>query len=165
VPSVAPQVAADRPDPPDADDWIVLSGQPLPVDRATAWVVRPDCGGFVLFVGTVRDHAEGRPGVTELVYEAYAEAATKRLAAIVAEARRQWPELGRVVAWHRTGSLAVTDVAVVVAVSSPHRGEAFEAARWVIDTVKSSVPIWKQESWSGGQDWGVDARPIADLAP
>jgi molybdopterin synthase catalytic subunit len=143
----------------------VLRETSLPVEIASAWVVRPDCGGIVVFVGTVRDHAEGRAGVSELVYEAYTEVATERMSRLAKQARTQWPGLGRVVIWHRTGRLAVTDTAVVVAVSAPHRGEAFDAAEWLIDTVKESVPIWKQETWAGGRGWGVDAQPISDSTP
>lgn len=149
---------------PAGEDWIVLSDTSLPVEVASSWVVRPDCGGIVVFVGTVRDNADGRPGVSELVYEAYAEVANERLARLAKQARDQWPALGRVAIWHRTGRLKVTDTAVVVAVSTPHRGDAFDAAEWLIDTVKASVPIWKQETWDGGRGWGVDAQPIADPA-
>lgn len=147
-------------DPPAGDDWVALSETDLPVAAATSWVVRPHCGGIVSFVGTVRDHAEGRSGVSELVYEAYPEVATQRLGSLASEAHRRWPAIGRVALWHRTGRLEVTDAAVVVAVSAPHRGEAFDAAEWLIDTVKDSVPIWKQETWEGGKGWGVDAKPI-----
>jgi molybdopterin synthase catalytic subunit len=163
VPTPAPQACAESLGTPAADDWTALSDQTLPTDLAASWVVRPDCGGVVLFLGTVRDHAEGRVGVSELDYEAYTEVAVQRMTDLTAQARHRWPALGRIVVWHRTGKLAVTDTAVVVAVSAPHRAEAFEAARWVIDTVKTSVPLWKRETWSGGEDWGTDARPIADL--
>jgi molybdopterin synthase catalytic subunit len=162
LPAASPG-SSEFPEAPEADDWIALSDRPIPADVASSWVVRPDCGGVVVFFGTVRDHSEGRAGVSELVYEAYADAATARMAALAGEARRRWPELGRIVVWHRVGSLAVTDIAVVVAVSAPHRGEAFDAARWLIDTVKTSVPVWKQETWSDGRDWGTDAHPITDL--
>ena len=78
-----------------------------------------------------------------------------RLARVAAEARRRWPDLGRIALWHRTGGLAVTEVAVVVAVSAPHRDHAFDAARWAIDEVKATAPIWKREHWDGGHDdWG-----------
>jgi molybdopterin synthase catalytic subunit len=164
VPAPSPQASAELPGTAEADDWTALSARPLSSDAAVSWVVRPDCGAVVLFVGTVRDHAEGRAGVSELVYEAYERAALARLAALAAAARQRWSDLGRLVVWHRTGTLAVTDVAVVVAVSAPHRGEAFDAARWLIDTVKDTVPIWKLETWSAGQGWGTDARPVADLA-
>ena len=142
------------------DDWIGLSGAPLPTDGAAAWVVRAECGAVVVFVGTVRDHAEGRPGVVSLDYEAYAEQAEPRMAAVAAEARARFAGVGRIVLLHRTGPLAVTDAAVVVAVSAPHRDEAFDAARFCIDTVKATVPIWKKESWAGGEDWGTDATPV-----
>jgi molybdopterin synthase catalytic subunit len=146
--------------PATGDDWIGLSGAPLPTDEASAWVVRPDGGGVVTFVGTVRDHAEGRPGVTGLDYEAYAEQAEARMAVVATEARTRYPGVGRIAMLHRTGSLAVTEAAVVVAVSAPHRDEAFDAARFCIDTLKATVPIWKKESWTGGSDWGTDATPV-----
>ena len=146
--------------PATGDDWLGLSGAPLPTDAATGWVVRPDCGAVVVFVGTVRDHAEGRPGVVSLDYEAYVEQAEPRMAAVAAEARTRFPGVGRIVLLHRTGPLALTEAAVVVAVSAPHRGEAFDAARFCIDTVKSTVPIWKKEAWAEGEDWGTDATPV-----
>jgi molybdopterin synthase catalytic subunit len=149
--------------PTTGDDWIGLTGAPLPSNEASAWVVRPDCGGVVTFVGTVRDHAEGRPGVTSLDYEAYAEQAEARMAAVAQEARALHPGVGRIALLHRTGPLAVTEAAVVVAVSAPHRDEAFDAARFCIDTLKATVPIWKKESWAGGEDWGTDATPVAGV--
>lgn len=149
---------------PTGDDWVALSGGDLSVDAACRWVVRPECGGVGVFFGTVRDHAEGRPGVISLEYEAYEGPAVGALAEVVAEARRRWPDISRTVVWHRVGSLAVTDVAVVVAVSTPHRADACDAARWIIDTVKSSAPIWKRETWSQGEDWGTGAQPITPLA-
>jgi molybdopterin synthase catalytic subunit len=142
---------------------VALTGAPLPVEVASGWVSRPDCGAVVVFAGTVRDHAEGRPGVSELTYEAYTEQVEPRLAALAAELRQQWSTVGRVILWHRVGSLHVGDCSVIVAVSAPHRDEAFEAARWGIDTLKATVPIWKQETWDGGEDWGRGARPVAEV--
>jgi molybdopterin synthase catalytic subunit len=149
--------------PGSGDDWLAVTDQVLPIDATYSWAVRPECGAVVLFSGTVRDHADGRHGVTSLEYEAYAEQVEPRLAAIAAEARSQWPELGRLVLLHRTGVLEVEESSVVVVVSAPHRGEAFEAARFCIDTLKSSVPIWKKETWAGGSDWGTDAAPIGEV--
>jgi molybdopterin synthase catalytic subunit len=148
--------------PPAGDDWVALSAEPLPFEHLAAWSVLPGCGAVVVFAGTVRDHAEGRPGVSALEYEAYAQAALERLGAIALELRRLWPATGRVALVHRTGVLAPTEVSVVVAVSAPHRGEAFEAARFGIDTLKATVPIWKRETWAGGSDWGLDVHPIGD---
>jgi molybdopterin synthase catalytic subunit len=147
------------------DEWLALTSEPLPVDRAAEWVVRPDCGAVVVFAGTVRDHAEGRPGVAELEYEAYAAQVVPRLQAIADAARARWPGLGRMVLWHRTGTLAVTECSVVVAVSAGHRGDAFDGARFCIDTLKRTVPIWKRERWDGGDDWGVDAQDVAEVGP
>ena len=76
------------------DDWVALSDVELPVAEASAWVIRPDCGAAVTFTGTARDHATDRPGVHHLEYEAYEEHAVTRMAALLAEARRQWPTIG-----------------------------------------------------------------------
>ncbi len=149
--------------PVSGDDWIGLTDQPLPTSSALAWSILPGCGAEVLFTGTVRDHAEGRAGVTELAYEAYEEAGLARLAAIAAEARLRWTDLGRIALLHRLGQLQVGECSVVVVVSAPHRGAAFEAAKWCIDTLKSTVPIWKRETWEGGVDWGTDASDIATI--
>jgi molybdopterin synthase catalytic subunit len=148
--------------PPDGDTWIGLSASPLPVDEAAAWAVRPDCGGLVLFSGTARDHAEGRPGVHRLEYEAYEEQVVPRLGGVAEEARVRWPMVGRIALLHRVGVLEIGESAVVVAVSAPHRDEAFAAARFCIDTLKRSVPIWKRESWTGGDSWGLEAQHIVD---
>ncbi len=146
------------------DDWFALTPEALPVGDAYAWARRSDCGAVVLFSGTVRDHAEGRPGVETLEYEAYEGAARQRFAEIAGAARGRWPSIGRVALLHRVGVLGVGDSAVVVAVSAPHRADAFEAARFAIDTLKSAVPIWKHETWSDGADWGTDARAIDDVS-
>lgn len=142
---------------PTDDTWVGLSAGPLPVDAATSWVVLPSCGAVVTFVGTARDHAGDRTGVETLTYEAYEEHAVPKLTAVAAEVRTKWPVVGRIALLHRTGTLALGDAAVVVAVSTPHRGEAFDAARYAIDAVKATVPIWKKESWAGGEDWGLTA--------
>jgi molybdopterin synthase catalytic subunit len=147
------------------DDWLALTVDELPVAAAYDWAVRPDCGAVVLFSGTVRDHAEGRGGVTHLDYEAYESQVEPRLVAIAADMRTRWPELGRVVIVHRVGRLLLGESSVVVAVSSPHRADAFEAARYGIDTLKATVPIWKRESWETGEGWGLGARDISDVTP
>jgi molybdopterin synthase catalytic subunit len=145
------------------DDWVGISSAPLPVADATEWAVVPRCGGVVAFVGTVRDHAEGRAGVKALEYEAYEGPATDRLRALATEARHRWTGIGRVAMLHRVGRLDLEEAAVVVVVSAPHRDEAFEAAKWCIDTLKATVPIWKKEEWAGGSGWGTDAQPVADI--
>ena len=143
--------------------WVELTSSPLSYERAASWVTLSGCGAVVVFGGTVRDHAEGRPGVTELEYEAYSEQVERRLHDISGEARRRWPSVGRVAILHRFGTLQVGECSVLVAVSAAHRGEAFEAGRYCIDTLKKTVPIWKRERWDGGEDWGLDAHPISEV--
>jgi molybdopterin synthase catalytic subunit len=151
--------------PHEGQAWVALSPAPLPVEAASAWVVRPDCGATVVFTGTARDHAPGRPDVHRLEYEAYEEHAVTRMEAVLAEARRRWPEIGRVALLHRTGEVAIGEAAVVVAVAAPHRGEAFEAARFAIDELKRTVPIWKREAWAGGESWGLEAQHLTEVGP
>ncbi len=147
--------------PPPGLDWVLFSNEPLPVGDALTWAVLPSCGAVVTFSGTVRDHSEGRPDVSTVEYEAYAEYVEPRLAEVAAAARRRWPVIGRVALFHRAGLLGVGEVSVVVAVSAPHRIEAFEAARFCIDDVKGNVPIWKHETWSGGSEWvHCDHSPV-----
>ena len=149
---------------PEADgDWVGITDAALPVADAQSWAVVPRCGAVVTFVGTVRDHAEGREGVSALEYEAYEGPATDRLLALATEARERWHGVGRIALLHRVGRLELQEAAVVVVVSAPHRDEAFEAAKWCIDTLKATAPIWKKEEWAGGSGWGTDARPVDDL--
>lgn len=147
---------------PEGDDWLALSEDPLPLDRLSSWPVLPGCGATVLFAGTVRDHSDGRPDVSALQYEAYGQGAMASLSVIAGQLRKRWPATGRVALVHRIGMLAPTDVSVVVAVSAPHRAEAFEAARFGIEAVKAQAPIWKREVWSGGSEWGLDSHPIEE---
>jgi molybdopterin synthase catalytic subunit len=147
----------------DERHWVGLTRSVLSIERAAEWVARPDCGAVVVFSGTVRDHAAGRPGVSELEYEAYETQVESRLARIAQSAGDDWPGVGRVVIWHRIGTLSVGESSIVVAASAAHRHEAFEAARYCIDTVKTSVPIWKRERWNGGEDWGLDAHDVAEV--
>ena len=88
---------------PEGETWLGLTAAPLPVAEAVAWAVRPDCGGLVLFSGTARDHAEGRPGVERLEYEAYESQVVPRLGAVADEARSRWPTVGRIALLHRIG--------------------------------------------------------------
>ena len=109
-------------------------------------------GAVCTFLGTVRELTGERLTVS-LSYEAYPEMALKKLAELEAEARRRWPII-EVAIVHRVGHLDLGDVSVVVAVSCPHRQDAFEACRWLIDTLKEVVPIWKKENWADGtEEW------------
>jgi molybdopterin synthase catalytic subunit len=149
--------------PPAAGDWIAVTAEPLPVDVATAWATTESAGAVVVFLGVVRDHSEGRDGVRGITYEAYQEEAVPRLAAVAAEARRRWPVAERIALLHRTGDLALSEASVAVVASTPHRPEAFEIARFCIDTLKETVPIWKREHWEDGSDWGTAAHPVRSV--
>lgn len=126
--------------------------------EANAGVSHGGAGAVVTFVGAVRDHNEGR-AVTKLEYEAYGSMAEAELARIEAELVAEMPGV-RVFAIHRVGALDVGDAAVVCAASAPHRGEAFEACRKLIDRIKARLPIWKREHGPDGPYWvgWVDAR-------
>lgn len=148
--------------PKDRDDWLGLTDQELPIAEAYEWAVVPHCGAVVLFSGTVRDHADGRADVQHLTYEAYEDQVTPVFTSIVDELRARWPDTGRVVLLHRTGRLDLEESSVIAVVSAPHRPEAFEAARYAIDALKESAPIWKHEVWADGSDWGTGAHSITD---
>jgi molybdopterin synthase catalytic subunit len=153
--------------PVDGLSWLALADQVLPVGIAHDWAVLPGCGAVVVFSGVTRDHAvdaagELREGVDELAYEAYAEQVVPRFEAIVGELRQRWPRTGRVALLHRVGTVALGESSVVVVVSAPHRDEAFLAARFAIDAIKSSAPIWKRESWEGGEGWGTGAHDVVE---
>jgi molybdopterin synthase catalytic subunit len=117
-----------------------------------AEVGRVDAGAVVVFAGTARDHSEGKTGVTHLEYDAYLEHVEAGLSMIARQAADLWPLLS-VVVEHRVGRVEVGQASVVVAVSSAHRGDAFEGARYLIDTLKVTAPIWKREHWPGGAEW------------
>ena len=150
--------------PGQGETWVALTTEELPVGAIYDWAVRPDCGAVVLFSGTVRDHADGREGVSTLTYEAYEEQCGRKFDEIAVEIRRRWPDTGRVAILHRLGTMSVTVSTVIVAVSSPHRPEAFEAARFGIDALKAGAPIWKHEVWKDGADWGTGATPAQDVS-
>jgi molybdopterin synthase catalytic subunit len=146
------------------NDRIALTREPLAVDELVRWATTAASGAVVSFLGVVRDHAEGRHGVHSMTYEAYEEQAERAMRDVAAVARQRWPEVERLALVHRVGELALSDASVAVVVSSPHRAEGFEAARFCIDTLKQTVPIWKQEHWVGGSDWAVNDHPIEPVA-
>ena len=132
--------------------WIEVTGDPIDIEALSGFVADPAAGSSVVFSGTVRNHSPGRADVSHLEYEAYGDVAEQKIAEIVDEARERWPIL-RVAALHRTGSLAIGESAVCVAVSSAHRADSFDACRYIIDELKSRVPVWKKEHWPGGAEW------------
>jgi len=132
--------------------WVEVTTAPLDVAAISEYLSTPRSGAIAVFLGTVRDHAPGKTGVTHLEYEAYEGVVEPKIAEIVAEANGLWP-LDKVAALHRVGELAVGEISVAVGVSSAHRGNAFAAARYVIDELKKRAPIWKKEHWPGGAEW------------
>ena len=130
------------------DRLIDVRSTPLSVDECMAAVRRPSAGGIALFVGVVRDHDHGR-AVVELEYSAHPEAAAA-LEAVADQVTRAHPTVVALAAVHRVGVLAVGDLAVVVAVSCPHRAEAFAAASDLIDVLKAQAPIWKRQLFADG---------------
>jgi molybdopterin synthase catalytic subunit len=129
-----------------------LTREPIDSHTLTEQVRRPECGAVVTFLGTVRD-LTGEKVTTALDYEAYPGMAEKKLAEIEAATRARWP-VGEIVLVHRLGHLEVGAVSVAVAVSCPHRHQAFEACRFAIDQLKEIVPIWKKENWADGKaEW------------
>ncbi len=129
----------------------LITEQRLDLTALLEAVSHPGAGGIALFVGIVRDNNDGRQ-VHCLEYEAYDSAAEASLRKIGGEAEARWPGV-RVAAGHRTGRLGIGEPSVIVAASAPHRAEAFEACRYVIDTLKAETPIWKKEVFEGGEVW------------
>jgi molybdopterin synthase catalytic subunit len=163
-------VAADRSNT-KTFTWLMiqLTDQPIDSSQVLASVESDNAGAIVLFLGTTRA-LTGERMTNSLDYEAYSPMAEKKMAELEAEACSRWPLLECVLV-HRVGHLEIREASVAVAVSSPHRDASFEAARWLIDTLKENVPIWKCENWADGtSQWvhpGVDvpaeARKNAEL--
>jgi molybdopterin synthase catalytic subunit len=130
---------------------ISITSEPLERDALVAAVSHPSAGGIVVFEGVVRDHARGKQ-VRYLEYDVYPEMAIQQIRAIVAEAQQRWG-VERVAVAHRIGRLEIGEASVIIVVASPHRGEAFDACRYIIDTLKTTVPIWKKEVATNGEEW------------
>jgi molybdopterin synthase catalytic subunit len=131
---------------------VTVGDDPIDGGRLVDEAGRPDAGATVLFLGTVRDHSEGKTDVSHLEYEVYAEQVEPKIAEIVSEAAVRWPVLAAAVE-HRSGKVEVGEASVGVAVSCAHRADAFAAARYIIDELKHRAPIWKKEFWPGGAEW------------
>ena len=131
---------------------VTVGDTPIDGGALLAEVGRPDSGATVLFLGTVRDHSEGKEGVTHLEYEVFAERVEPKVAEIVSDASTRWPILS-VVVEHRSGTVELGEASVAVAVACAHRSDAFAAARYIIDELKARAPIWKKEFWPGGAEW------------
>ncbi|MFP3883476.1 MAG: molybdenum cofactor biosynthesis protein MoaE [Actinomycetota bacterium] len=131
---------------------VTVGSEPIDGGSLIEEIARSDAGATVLFLGTVRDHSEGKEGVTHLEYEVFAERVEPKIREIVDEAHERWPVLDTVVE-HRSGAVELGEASVAVAVSCAHRSDAFESARYIIDELKNRAPIWKKEFWPGGAEW------------
>jgi molybdopterin synthase catalytic subunit len=135
---------------------ITLSETPLDVQQIIQAATRLQAGAVNAFIGTVRDNAKGKQ-VLRLEYEAYESMAVAEIQKIVDAAATKWPLQAYAIS-HRVGVLRPGEVAVVVAVSTPHRADSFAACQYIIDTLKETVPIWKKEVLEDGEEW-ISAHP------
>jgi molybdopterin synthase catalytic subunit len=131
---------------------VSVGSNPIDTSALVEEVGRSDSGATVLFLGTVRDHSPGKDGVTHLDYEVYVEKVELKIREIIDEAAGQWPLLS-VIVEHRSGRVELGEASVAVAVATAHRADAFAAAKYVIDELKTRAPIWKKEHWPGGSEW------------
>jgi molybdopterin synthase catalytic subunit len=140
------------------DDLIQLSADPLDVAGAIAFVTDGRAGAVDVFLGTTRHDTSptGKPLIA-LDYEAYAEMAVGQMAELAKRARERWPVL-KLAILHRTGNVAVGEPSVLIAISTPHRADAFAACRFLIDTLKAEVTVWKKEVWADGPATWVHPR-------
>ena len=141
--------------------YVAITEEEIDPRQLGARVLEPRDGAVVTFAGVVRDHSGSRRTVY-LEYEAYRGMAEAKMAEIVGEAMARWP-VGDAAIVHRVGHLEVGEVSVLIAVASPHRAEAFEACRYIIDRVKEVVPIWKKEVAADGSEW-VEGPVAANAA-
>lgn len=135
---------------------IKILDQTLDTDSCRSFVTHSSAGGIVVFVGTVRDQTQGKR-VTKLEFEAFESMAIKEMAKIAEAIQEKWDAI-HVAIHHRVGTLDISEIAVIIAVSTPHRKAAFEACQYAIDTLKETVPIWKKEFFDDGEVW-VAAHP------
>ncbi|WHY99769.1 molybdenum cofactor biosynthesis protein MoaE [Peribacillus simplex] len=131
-----------------------LLSDPISVEEVTKQVSRREAGAITTFIGTVREFTKGKRTLS-LEYQAYESMAVKMLSQIGDEIKEKWPDT-RVAITHRVGKLEITEIAVVIAVSSPHRKTAYMANEYAIERIKQIVPIWKKEFWEDGTMWGGD---------
>ena len=129
---------------------------PIDIQQVIDLVRSDKAGAIDVFIGTVRSKTAEK-NVVRLEYDAYNSMVIKEMQKIVDQAKEKWP-VEKMAIHHRKGTLQIGEVAVVIAVSTPHRGDAFEACRFVIETLKKTTPIWKKEIYDGGEEW-VSPRP------
>lgn len=135
---------------------VTISKRRLSTQKCINFVKDNEAGGIGIFIGTVRNKKEDKK-VKYLFYETYPQMAISEMEKIAKHAIKKWG-LKKAIIHHREGKLAIGDTAVIIAVSSTHRREAFEACRYIIETLKKDVPIWKKEVYENGEEW-ISANP------
>ena len=138
---------------------IEITAEPLAPEPFLQHVRRDDSGAVALFLGVVRDNSHGHR-VLYLEYDAYPEMAERKLREVAEEAQARWPITDIAIA-HRTGRLEIGETSLLVAVSSPHRHDAFAACHHIVNRIKEIVPIWKKEVWEGGEAW-IEGDPVGE---
>ena len=128
-----------------------ITDQPISLESLVNTVTRPSSGAIATFLGVVRERTRGRQ-VRYLEYEAYREMAIPKMREIAEEIRRKW-EVDEIAMVHRIGHLQIGEASVAIAVSAPHRHQALAACAYAIDRLKETVPIWKKEVWTDGEEW------------
>jgi molybdopterin synthase catalytic subunit len=132
-------------------EYFEIAKEPINIQQVIDKVVQREAGAITTFIGTVRELTHGKKTLY-LIYEAYEVMAVKKLEQIGREIEEKWPGSMAAIS-HRVGKLDITDIAVVIAVSTPHRADAYEANRYAIERIKEIVPIWKKEHWEDGEEW------------
>ena len=140
-----------------------LTRHPLSIDQLVARVSSPACGGTCVFLGTVRNGAE-EDGVSAIEYSAYEEMVEVEFGRLVADAAARWPD-ARIAVQHRLGTIPAGDASIGIAAAAPHRAEAFEACRFVIEEVKRRIPVWKKELRLDGTEIWVDPSGHPTVQP
>jgi len=157
--ALLPPVSGGAPPSGTAPDDVRIVREPIAAQAAIARLKMPKDGAAVIFEGVVRNHTRGRPTLY-LNYEAYEAMALKKMAGLAEEARSRFG-VRQVALVHRLGRLEIGETSVLIVVAAAHRGPAFEACRWIIDTLKKTVPIWKKEYFEDGAVW-ADGEPFPE---
>ncbi|MBR8834520.1 MAG: molybdenum cofactor biosynthesis protein MoaE [Stigonema ocellatum SAG 48.90 = DSM 106950] len=147
---------------PKAEDSFAITFAPLSIEEAYLKANDQSNGAVVMMSGMVRNQTDGKP-VVSLEYQAYEPMAIRVFYQIAANIRDHWPDVNRVVIYHRIGRLQIGEISVLVVVGCPHRKEAFEACQYAIDTLKHNAPIWKKEHWADGSSSWVSIGACEEL--
>ncbi|MBP1947262.1 molybdenum cofactor biosynthesis protein MoaE [Virgibacillus litoralis] len=145
------------------DNKFWITDKPIQINECIEKVVRAEAGAVNTFIGTVREFTKGKRTLY-LEYQAYQTMAEKKLAQIGEEINDKWDDAETAIV-HRVGHLDISDIAVVIAVSTPHRNDSFEASRYAIERIKEIVPIWKKEHWEDGTKWVGDQKEQTTYIP